>query len=89
MVDNTFTRTSPCMDDTVWERDMFGDVVQNEEGEPRKVQRVLISVCPRQLHVHMMKDKEEGGYPPAREGEHGMPRYLMSTIVMYMPNLVT
>ncbi len=69
MVDNTFTRTSPCMDDTVWERDIFDDFVRNEEGKPYKVQRVLISVCPCQLHVHMMEEKKEGGYPPARARE--------------------
>jgi hypothetical protein len=54
------------MDDTLWEQNMFDDIVRNEEGEPQKVQRVLISFFPWKMQVHVMKDKEEGGYPLMR-----------------------
>ncbi len=63
MLNNRFTRQSPKMDDTVWERDMFGDVVRdNATNKPVEIQQVMISVCLRALHHHMIKNKTDGGY---------------------------
>lgn len=86
MLDNMFTRQSPKMNDTVWKRDMFGDVVRDEENKPVEIQRVMITTCPRGLHVHMMKPKSEGGYARAWEVPNKTARYSLSSIVAYWPN---
>ena len=43
------------------------DPILDNKGEKFKIQKVLISVCPRQLHVHMMKAETDGGYENARD----------------------
>ena len=44
-----------------------GDVVVDPNGNPLKIRQILISVCLRQLHIHMMKDVSDGGYKNAKE----------------------
>ena len=46
-------------------------MIYDNDNNVVKEQRVLISVCPRALHVHMMKNKNEGGYEPARDNATG------------------
>ena len=64
-------------------------MIYNNDNNIAKEQRVLISVCPCALHVHMMKNKNEGGYEPARDNATGDARYSLSTIVNYWPNWLT
>ena len=90
MVDNVYTRQSPMKDDTLVKKDLYGDAMRDsEDGRKIMIQRVLISVCPRQLHVLMLKSETEGGYPAARDPRTNEVCYSLSTIVAYWPNWLT
>jgi len=65
------------------------DIILDDQNEKVKIQRVLISTCPRQLHVQMMKKGTDGGYDPARDATTGDPKFSLSTIVAYWPNWLT
>ncbi|KAL7533169.1 hypothetical protein ACHAXR_005078 [Thalassiosira sp. AJA248-18] len=89
MVDNTYyTRESPMKDDTVVKKDCNGDAVLKSNGEKLEIQKVLITVCPRQLHVHMMEEVTKGGYKYARD-RSGEVKFSITTIVSYWPNWLT
>ena len=89
MVNNTHTRMSPQMNDTIRKRDLYGHYIFDSEGKHVEIQRVFCSVCPRALHLHMLKDPSEGGYAPAKDKESGDARYSLSTVVAYWPNWLT
>ena len=68
----------------------IGNLIRNgtdDKGKPlyKKIREILISVCPRQLHVLMCNDPEkEGGYKGARDHQ-GNVRFLLETIPTYWP----
>ena len=58
------------------------DIILDDNGKKVEIQRMLITACPRQLHVHMMEDETQGGYKHARD-DSGVVKFFLSTIVIY------
>ena len=57
----------------------------DDKGKPvyEKIRKILISVCPRQLHVLICNEsKKDGGYKGARDHQ-GNVRFLLETIPIY------
>ena len=92
MVRSIFLHTSRSYD---YHDSFLGVVIGNlikigtdDKGKPvyEKIRKILISVCPRQLHVLMCSDHEkDGGYKGARDHQ-GNVRFSLKTIRTYWPN---
>ena len=56
-----YVRESPNKDDYLLVRDDNNKVVRGADGKPKKVRKLILDICFRELHNTLIKPSEEGG----------------------------
>ena len=85
MVKNIHTRQSPMKNDMIQKRNIHGDVIKDENTqEVACIQKMLTTKCPREMHLEMLKEVNQGGFEGAKKD--GRVRFLETTLRHYWPN---
>ena len=69
----------------IQKRNIHGDVIKDENTqEVARIQKVLTTKCPREMHLEMLKEVNQGGFEGAKKD--GRVRFLENTLRHYWPN---
>ena len=71
--------------DMIQKRNIYGDVIKDENTqEVACIQKVLTTKCPREMHLEMLKEVNQGGFEGAKKD--GRVRFSETTLRHYWPN---